>query len=457
MPVTLAQWTEHKRRQRNPLWPSAGIFWNDLAIFVVVCAGGLSVNLVGSLPGNEIAILILLPFLATSHGGRAFRREYMWFYILLAGWLFGTIGGDLYLGTAVASKLKGIARVVFLGMDFAALAILIDRKTRGYVVFLLADAVLLFVGAQKFGGGGDFLTEWKYGLDGTVTILALVVSSYYFGKGRYLISVLIGLGLAALNLIFAVRSQMAVALMSAVVVLPIAGIRKGQAGRALDRMDFLKLLVVFVLTGGAAYGANQVIKYAVSQNFFNEEIQAKFEAQSAGQLGVLVGGRPETLVAIQAIIDSPILGHGSFAVDPKYLQLMQDIQYKYNYSGSDETDDTDVAIIPTHSHLTQAWVESGILGGIFWLYVLGLVGVMFVQLVLRRPTLLPLYSYATVGFTWDVLYSPMGSTDRLIAAFMILLCLDLLHQWNPKPMSSRRPVAAQVFPRTMVRFSRARH
>ena len=104
-----------------------------------------------------------------------------------------------------------------------------------------------------------------------------------------------------------------------------------------------------------------------------------------GKLGVLVGGRPETLVAIQAIIDSPIIGHGSFAVDEKYLQLLQDIQYKYGYSDSDEAEDIDVPSIPTHSHLTQAWVESGILGGIFWIYVLVLVGRMFVQVVLSVP------------------------------------------------------------------------
>ena len=225
----------------------------------------------------------------------------------------------------------------------------------------------------------------------------------------------------------------------------------------IDGTAFFKLLIVFALTGGAAYGANQVIKYAVSQNFFNEQIESKFQLQSGGQLGVLVGGRPETLVAMQAIIDNPIIGHGSFAVDEKYLQLLQDIQYKYGYSDSDEAEDIDIPSIPTHSHLTQAWVESGILGGIFWIYVLGLVGLMFVQIVLRRPTLLPLYSYAAVGFTWDVLYSPMGSTDRLIAAFVVLLCFDLLHQWNLKPVPSRRPAAAQVFPRTMVRFSGGRH
>jgi hypothetical protein len=443
MPVTLAQWTEHRRRQRNPLWPSSAVFWNDAAIFAVVCAGGLSINLVGSLPGDEIVVLLLLPFLLINHGKRAFRREYVWFYVLLGGWLFGTIVGDLYLGTSLASKLKGIARVVFLALDFATLAMLIDRKTRGFVVFFLADAVLLYLGALKFGGA-SFLTEWKYGLAGTVTIPALLLSSYFFAKRRWGICVLIALGLAALNLHYAVRSQVGINLMAAVVVLPIAGVRKGQAGRAFGGAEFFKLLIVLALTGGAAYGANQVVKYAANHNYFDDQTQAKFESQSAGRLGVLVGGRPETLVAIRAILDSPIIGHGSFAVSQKYLQMMQDIQYEYGYSGSDETVDLDNPGIPTHSHLTQAWVESGILGGIFWIYVLVLVGRMFVQTVLQRNALMPLYSYVAVSFTWDVLFSPMGSTDRLVAALVVLLCYDFLNAGGGKPVLSRRTSARTV-------------
>ena len=87
---------------------------------------------------------------------------------------------------------------------------------------------------------------------------------------------------------------------------------------------------------------------------------------------MLVGGRPETLVAIQAIRDSPILGHGSYPVDPKYLALKSRIQYEHGYSDSDDPEDIVDPVIPTHSHLTMAWVESGILGAfvgsmfLFW-------------------------------------------------------------------------------------------
>ena len=74
---------------------------------------------------------------------------------------------------------------------------------------------------------------------------------------------------------------------------------------------------------------------------------------------MLVGGRPETLVAIQAIRDAPILGHGSFPYGPKYIQMKQDIQYQHGYTESDEPEEVEFPVIPTHSHLTMAWVESG--------------------------------------------------------------------------------------------------
>ena len=43
--------------------------------------------------------------------------------------------------------------------------------------------------------------------------------------------------------------------------------------------------------------ANAAIQYAGKIGFFDESTRAKFEGQASGDYGVLVGGRPETLVA----------------------------------------------------------------------------------------------------------------------------------------------------------------
>ena len=409
MPVTLAQWSAHKRRQQNPLWPSAQIFWNDCSIFVLGCAGVYSVDLVGSLPGNEIVALILLPFLLFSRGKRAFRREYLWFYILLAGWLFGTIGGDLYLGVSVSDKLKGIARIVFLGIDFATLAILVNKKTRGMVVFALSITVVMIASARVYSG--DSYTAWKFGGSYAVTTFVLLISSYFYAIRKYWVCILLFLGLSALNLIFAFRSQVADDLIAAALTAPILTSSTARLSRHSNKVrEITKLVFVFGLAAGGIFAADRAVNYAVNKNWFNENIEAKFQAQSAGKLGVLVGGRPETLVAIRAIIDSPIIGHGSFAQDMKYVQMMQDIQYEFNYTDSDEPDESLGLAIPTHSHLTQAWVESGILGGIFWIWVIALSCRAVLRLLFYRLDLAPLYAFFLISFAWDILYSRWGAS-----------------------------------------------
>ena len=175
-----------------------------------------------------------------------------------------------------------------------------------------------------------------------------------------------------------------------------------------------------------------------------ENTSSKFQAQSNGKLGVLFGGRPETLVAIQAIIDNPIIGHGSFAADPKYLALKQDLQYEYGYSDTDTPEEE--GGIPTHSHLTMAWVESGVFGGLFWLYILSLVLRAILQTAIHRQPLSPLYCYFLVNFVWDIFFSPFGSVNRLWGAYFVLLSYSVLRSAKPIPDAerSRRPHPTQL-------------
>jgi hypothetical protein len=419
-------------RRRQPIrpWESREQFFTELGLFLLGAAGTYSVNLVGTLPGNEILLFPLLPVLLLAHGRRAFKRQYLWFYVLVLGWLFGTVVGDLYLGSPPARSIKGIARVVFFALDFVTLAILLNNNTRRMIIFLLSIFVQMVFIMRYFRG--DFLTQWKFGGSSIVTISALLISSYFYSRRRYWICFFIVFGVAALNLIFAFRSQIATDFVSAALILPIFGLAQKPGTRASSNKNFGRVALLLTLAGGAAYLANEAIQFAAEKGVFDESVTAKFQAQASGKLGVLVGGRPETLVAIQAIRDSPIIGHGSFAVDPKYLKLKQDIQYENGYSDTDSPEDTEEPAIPTHSHLTMAWVESGILGGIFWIYVLGLTfrGVMKVSFT--RPQLAPLYSYLLLNFVWNVLYSPFGSVNRMWAAYFILMSYHILRPSVPQ-------------------------
>lgn len=438
-----------RRPRRAPLWPTLEAFLSDAGLFVLGAAGAYSVNLVGSLPGDEILLAPLLPVLLLTKGRRAFNSQYMWFYILMGAWLFGTIVADSYFGIPAVSRMKGVARVVFFALDFIALAICLNNRPRRMVVFALSIvAVMLFI-ARQFRG--EFLTQWKFGLASSILILSLLASSYFYARRRYWICILISLALAASNFVFAFRSQVVIVLVSAALTIPLLD-RRGPSlgGRRARGRNSLKVVALLALAGGAVYLASQAIKFGVDRGFFEEGVAQKFQSQSEGKLGVLFGGRPETLVAIQAIRDSPILGHGSFAIDQRYLSLKQDIQYEYGYTDTDNPEDIENPTIPTHSHLTMAWVESGIFGGLLWIYVLVLTVRAVFRINLLRPALAPLYCYLLVNFIWDILYSPFGNVNRIWGAYLILMSYGLLNtpvrEIVPTTMQRRTP----YYPRRIV-------
>jgi hypothetical protein len=419
------------RHQPQPFWSSREAFFTEAAVFVFGAAGLYNINVIGALPGSEAILLALLPVLLLAHGSRAFEHQYLRFYMLAGGWLIGTLIADAYNGIPMFNRAKGIARVVFFILDFMALAIFLNRKTRRIIVFALSVAFVLMLDGSQLSG--DFALRWKFGISQAVAILGLLGSSYFYAKRKYRVCLLISVVLAGLNLRYGFRSQLSIHFISAVLIFPLFDpARKRQGNQNVSRT-----LILLVVAGGAAYAADVSIKYAARNGLFDESQSAKFLGQASGDYGVLVGGRPETLVAIQAILDRPIVGHGSFPFEIKYMQLKQDIQYEHGYSDSDTTEDTEYPVIPTHSHLTLAWVEGGILGGICWIYVLILTIRGALRLSALRPQLAPLYSYLLVAFLWDILYSPFGSVNRIRAAFYILLSYSIL----------RKPLATSLRPR----------
>jgi hypothetical protein len=437
--------------RRKPLWSSRESFFTDALLFLLGVSGLYSVNLIGAIPGCELLLLVLLPVLVLEKGSRAFSREYLYFYLVVGGWFLGTLIADEYNDIWWQLRAKGVARVVFFALDFVGLAILLNNRTRRFIIFILSLDAVLLLSSREFAG--EISLQWKFGLSHATTIICLLASTYFYTRRRYWVCFSIALCIAGLNFHYGARSQLLIDMVSTVLVLPIldnAGSRRGRPilqRRALRgtpvhnaRKPMLsRTLVLLGLTMATAYMLNFAIKFAAEKGVYDEANNEKFQAQASGDYGVLVGGRPETLVAIQAIIDSPIIGHGSFPYGVKYLQMEKDIQFEHGYSDSDEPEETDSPVIPTHSHLTLGWVEGGILGGVCWIYIFILVLRALLRVATERPAFAPVYAYLLVNFLWDILYSPFGSVNRIQAAFFILLSYSLLRnspssvRGNPAP------------------------
>jgi hypothetical protein len=413
------------------IWPSNAAAVDDCVIFLLGATSIYSFYGAGQIPGSEFMVMALLPLLYLIHKHIWNLTQYKVFYLFLALWLLDTIIDDLYLGVTLQNRVKGMARIIFLGLDFTTLAVLYQlskRKTRFMQVFSLSIAFVLYVWWYQWRSSGRD-TSWKFGGSEGTSIIVLLVACHFYKQRRYLLASAISWGLACLNLVLAFRSQMGILMLTALFSLPFFASSAG-GKRTAPHIQLAKVLFVTVLAGFVGWGANKAILWGAQHDLFDEATKEKFTSQESGKLGVLVGGRPETLVAVQAIKDSPIVGHGSYAIDPKYLAIEAALAYKYGYSNSDDPLEIDNPGIPTHSHLTLAWVESGILGGVFWIYVLGLTLYGIFLAVQTGTMLTPLYCYLLLNFLWDILYSPMGAVNRIWNSFTILISLELLRLYK---------------------------
>jgi hypothetical protein len=75
-------------------------------------------------------------------------------------------------------------------------------------------------------------------------------------------------------------------------------------------------------------------------------------------------------------------------------------------------------LIPSHSHLLGAWVESGIVGAVFWCWVLWLTGGTLVRASGREP-LFPFFAFIALLLIWNVFFSPYGADERFTATYFI--------------------------------------
>ena len=92
----------------------------------------------------------------------------------------------------------------------------------------------------------------------------------------------------------------------------------------------------------------------------------------------------------------------------------------YDYEA---VDDGDTNLIPTHSYLFGAWVEAGIVGAVFWLWVLLLPVKLLITMRQFNSSLRIFLGFVAFSLIWDILFSPLGAEGRVYAPYNIVLLM----------------------------------
>ncbi len=391
----------------------AGVGALDVWAFVLPAISFVEITIVGRMIASELLMLAMLPWLWSVRDRLPLPR---WFVVLWAGWLLSQVVTDIVVGSAFEDFARGWAAIIFTITNFAAILVLVftPRRARLFAIGLAAGGVLGYLFVPNAYAAVD---PWKWAFALPVGLAVAAGLSGSTGARRRWLTVSAFVAFGALNLFFGFRSLGGVSLLTAgyLVLGAVSGRRQVSSDHSM-----LRAAVGLALLPLAVVGVLQLYGVLASGGLLGADARAKYEVQS-GDLGVLLGGRSEVLVASQAVIDSPILGHGSWAKDFTYVDLLADRRSSLGYEVG--AGPADVGLIPAHSYLMGSWVWAGFLGGLFWLAIIGIAVWLLANLYSFRVELAPLLVFSTMLLLWNIAFSPYGFSGRITAAYGVALCL----------------------------------
>lgn len=345
--------------------------------------------------------------------------------LILGGlWLVSQIITDIVRGTPVDNYLRGWAAIAFFLIDFCSLYLMIKSKQGALRMLVLGSALGTIVSVVFFPTNYSAFEPWKFGYGFPVTLLLLL---YISEKRRYLASpwiVLLAL-LGVLGVLLNARSLGAMTILTALTLYFWRSPRFNSYERTRHSLGKKIFLAAGVFVG--ILGIVNVYKWAAESGYLPEKVTEKYrmgKIKNSGMLGLIAGGRPEILISSRAVADSPFIGHGSWAEDPYYANMRFEAVAKLGLNIDDafiqESIDS-TSLIPTHSVLMQAWVWAGLLGAVFWVFILAFLFRSTLSAMTRAAANQPLVIFLGISSMWNLLFSPFGAHERF--SWAIAICV----------------------------------
>jgi len=404
----------------TPVRDALSLTWLDVAAFIAPALMCVEVRIVGRLFGSDIFLLAILPLLLRSRWRLLTALLPMMVLRLELLWLAGQVATDLWRRTPFEDLARGESMIAFGIFHFATLYMLLygsRQRIVEYALGLAAGGILIFIFDPGLFAAGN---PWKFGVGEPSTILVVVAAAAIFNSEGVFTASATLLFAACLNLYMGYRSMAGMCFFAS------AFLMMQRESARLSRPSRAATVAIAVAAVAAVAGTFKIYDFAASTGLLGFHAQQEFEVQSAGEFGVLLGGRSEIFSSALAIRDEPILGHGSGALDTDYALQGQMIMRDFGYKPLPPDPNEAAGVIPEHSFLFGAWTNAGILGAAFWAWVFAMaIRAMFALFRIVEP-LSPLIAFFVVLLAWDLLFSPYGAYQRFFAPYEIVLAVYVL-------------------------------
>jgi hypothetical protein len=279
----------------------------DFLAFAIPLGLGFEIQAIGEVFPADLLVVLTFVLLLASGRIRIPDRPARTALALYVVWLAGQAITDFVRRTPGENIARGWAMIILSAISFVTIYILIGDSRRRLILF--AAGMTAGIAVRYFVDPVDFALSdpWKFGYGLGVT-LTMVLGAVAMHRRALFASAIVMLA-GAINLIKAYRSMALICVAAASIV---AG---QQVRRRFPRAGSAMLALIFASGSlGLARGYGSL----ASGGSLGFKAQQKYDTQSSGALGVILGGRGDVVAALLAIRDSPIIGHGSWATDPNY-------------------------------------------------------------------------------------------------------------------------------------------
>ncbi len=395
--------------------PQQTIFSLYLKALILGLISAQKINIGGEIYIGEIFAVIYL-FLNFRNLKLSSAIRYLFFFGLL--WSFCQFISDQINEISAKESIKGIAAPLVFTTSILGLSVFFSQRIRRMPSFLLGAS--LGTAINLLINPGDYFQSnpWKWGI-GELVLTSTVIYFTFFLKNKrniYLIFFLLTFSLFSLTqdsrslAIFPVLSTAIYIATLNKITTPITRIIKGRLAATKATI----LLIATLMLANAIFTALFTTNFVLES--LPEDSARKFKMQASGEYGIILGGRNELLISIEAFLDKPFFGHGSWAKDNSgYREKLATLSYMLGYAETDDLD-TQHDLIPAHSYLMGALVWAGIAGGLFWLYTLRWLIAEFIRNIQHLGIY---YHIGTTSIIWDIIFSPFGASSRWGSALFI--------------------------------------
>ena len=220
------------------------------------------------------------------------------------------------------------------------------------------------------------------------------------------------------------RSAIATTLLGTaiIVVARKSRIRMADFGRHIWKLIIIALSVLVL--------CKLTYSFVAEKGLLSEAALVKYEGQTQGGkdiVSMLMSSRQEMFIDFYAAINNPIFGLGPHPTDEKgYAEKFvtkygSDLDcYFFRYRKNIYNRIGMIPPLPLHSIIAESWVQYGIFGFIFWIWVLWLVYNHMRKYMAVIPQWFGYFAMSIPLFLWDLFFSPLVGRNILACFFVCL-------------------------------------